>query len=228
MSMRMRPGWVLVVALALGLSACGSDASPTSTTSATAATSTTSSTESTTPESTVAPESTEPIEQASAFPIGTFARIGEDPVSEDLAAEFQDLLNDMAADGGMSATVMTPEGTWSGTAGKADGVRDVVVDDQFAIGSVTKSVVAAQIMQLVEAGDLSLDDLADEHLPADLDFDTNQATIRDLLSHRSGLRNTFFDFIWDTLATDRQHVWTLSEVLELTGDPVRPAGLGFE
>jgi D-alanyl-D-alanine carboxypeptidase len=226
--MRIRAGWVFVVALVLGLAACGSDASPASTTSTAAATSTSRETETTTPESTVAPASTEPTEPAGAFPIATFAAIGEDPVTEELAAEFQSLLNDMAGDGGMAATVMTHDGTWTGATGTADGVRAIQGDDQFAIGSVTKSVVAAQVMQLVEAGDLSLDDLAAEHLPADLDFDTNQATIRHLLNHRSGLRNSAFDFIWDTLATDRQHVWTLSEVLELTGDPVRPAGQGFE
>jgi CubicO group peptidase (beta-lactamase class C family) len=45
----------------------------------------------------------------------------------------------------------------SGAAGKADGIRDV---DRFKLGSVTKSLAAAQVMKLVEAGELSLDDLA--------------------------------------------------------------------
>ena len=88
----------------------------------------------------------------------------------------------------MAATVMTAEGTWSGAFGKADDVRDVVVNSQFGIGSVTKSVVAAQVMQLVEAGELSLDDPATDQLPADLAFDTNGATIRELLSHLSEFR----------------------------------------
>ena len=87
----------------------------------------------------------------------------------------------------MSATVLTPDGTWSGTVGKADGDRDLGVDDQFAIASGTKSVVAAQVMQMVEAGQLDLDDPVADHLPPDLDFDTNGATIRHLLSHRSGI-----------------------------------------
>ncbi len=82
---------------------------------------------------------------------------------------------------------MSAHGTWSGATGKADGVRDVTVDDQFAIASITKSMVAAQVMQLVEAGELGLDDPAADHLPPDLDFDTNGATIRHLLGHRSGI-----------------------------------------
>ena len=39
---------------------------------------------------------------------------------------------------------------------------------------------------MVEAGELGLDDPAADHLPPDLDFDTNGATIRQLLGHRSG------------------------------------------
>ena len=58
---------------------------------------------------------------------------------------------------GMSATVMTANGTWSGATGSADGVRDVRVDSQFGIASITKSVIATQVMQMVEAGELSLD-----------------------------------------------------------------------
>ena len=56
--------------------------------------------------------------------------ISEDPVTEELAAEFQAALalHDVSGGGGMSATVMTADGTWSGTTGTADGVRDLQVD----------------------------------------------------------------------------------------------------
>jgi CubicO group peptidase (beta-lactamase class C family) len=79
------------------------------------------------------------------FPVATFTAISEDPVTEELAARFQEALAlpDVTDGGGMSATVMTAEGTWSGTTGTADGVRDLQVDEQFAIASITKSVVAA-------------------------------------------------------------------------------------
>lgn len=162
-----------------------------------------------------------------AFPTEVFARISENPVSSEAAAGFQALLDDMAGDGGMAATVMTADGTWNGATGTADGVRAVQIDDQFAIGSITKSLVAAQVMQLVEAGELALEDLAVDHLPADLDFNTNQATIRQLLNHRSGLRDPDA-LLWDSLATDRQHVWTTAEVLELAGEPGWPVDSRFE
>lgn len=225
-----RTGSVIVVTLALALAACGSDAGPASTTSTTAATSTPSGTETTAPvESTVAsPASAEPTEQPAAFPIAAFAGISEDPVSEEVAAQFQAILNDMAGGGGMAATVMTPDGTWSGAAGKADGVRDVVVDDQFAIASNTKSVVAAQVMQMVEAGEMALDDLGTDHLPADLDFDTNGATIRQLLGHRSGLPgydpSLYKPWLQESPSTDRQRIWTPAETLALVSTYRAPAG----
>ena len=190
-----RTGNVGVVTLVLVLSAaCGSDAGPASPTSTTSATST----------------------QAAGFPIATFAAISEDPVTEELAAGFQAALalHDVADGGGMSATVMTAEGTWSGTTGKADGVRDLQVDDQFAIASISKSVVAAQVMLMVEAGELGLDDLVAGHLPADLGFDTNGATIRHLLGHRSGLPD-YYDLLEDSQQTDFQRVWTPTEILDL-------------
>ena len=116
----------------------------------------------------------------------------------------------MAGEAGVSATVMSAHGTWSGATGKADGVRDVTVNDQFSIASITKAVTAAQVMQLVEAGELGLDDLAADHLPSDLDFDTNGATIRHLLGHRSGIPDygDTVDFLADPL-----RFWTPAELL---------------
>jgi D-alanyl-D-alanine carboxypeptidase len=164
----------------------------------------------------------------------TFADIREDPVSEEAAAEFQAALNDMAGGAGMSATVMSRDGTWSGATGKADGVRDVRINDQFAIGSVTKSVIAAQVMQMIEAGELDLDDPATDHLPGDLEFDSNGATIRQLLSHRSGIPD-YYPRLLESLSTDGQPVWLdpalralePADLLELVPDNRAPAGAEF-
>src|SRR5688500_6018533 len=112
---------VSAVTLAFLLAACASNGGSASTTSTTTT------------------STTEPTEQPASFPVAAFAAISEDPVSQELAAELQAALaeHDVSDGGGMSATVMTAEGTWSGTTGSADGVRDVQVDDQFAIASIT-------------------------------------------------------------------------------------------
>ena len=144
-----------------------------------------------------------------------------------MAAKFQAVLADMAAGGGIAATVMTPDGTWSGAFGKADGVHDVAVDSQFGIASGTKPIVAAQVMQLVEAGEISLDAPATEYLPADFTFDTNGATIRQLLSHRSGIPD-WYGAMEEHFAEDRIRVWEPDEVLALVDPARRPVGVAFD
>lgn len=156
-----------------------------------------------------------------------FIAISDAPVSDEIAAQFQQILETMAAGRGMTATVMTADGTWSGATGKADDVNDMQVNSQFGIASVTKSVIAAQVMQLVESGELSLDDPATDYLPADLAFDTNGATIRQLLDHRSGIPDWYGDAMEQEMATDRGGEWTTAEVLALVGPDRTPAGDSF-
>ena len=127
----------------------------------------------------------------------------------------------------MSATVMSADGTWGGTAGTADGVRRLRINDQFNIGSINKTVIAAQVMQLVEAGELNLDDLAAAHLPADVDFDTNGATIRQLLNHRSGIPDYWTPDFEQELTTHPRRVWTTIELLESIPDVRSPGDIAF-
>lgn len=72
--------------------------------------------------------------------------------------------------------------------GKANVEWDVPMpaDAMFEIGSVTKQFTAAAILQLRDAGKLSLDDEITKWLP---DFDTrgNKLTVRRLLDHTSGI-----------------------------------------
>ena len=59
------------------------------------------------------------------------------------------------------------------------------LNTRFAIASNTKQITAAAIMQLVENGEVNLDDTIDKYFPA---FDyANQITVRELLQMRSGL-----------------------------------------
>lgn len=62
------------------------------------------------------------------------------------------------------------------------------VDDRFGVGSITKTMVAAAILQLEEEGALELDDTVEEWLPGMLAFGA-KVTIEDLLDHRSGIRD---------------------------------------
>lgn len=113
-----------------------------------------------------------PSETSSRFPTALFAGLGDEPVSDELAAELQAVLDRSANGDGLTATVLSAAGTWSGASGMPAGDRAMTPNDQMAIASITKTFVAAQVMQLVEAGELRLDDLAADRLPPDLDFDT--------------------------------------------------------
>lgn len=82
------------------------------------------------------------------------------------------------------------------------GVRRIggeLVDDRtlFAIGSVSKSFTGAAVAMLVDEGVISWDSRVIDHLPAFRMFDpwvTREMTVRDLLTHRSGLERG--DFMW--------------------------------
>lgn len=75
--------------------------------------------------------------------------------------------------------------------------KPVDAKTMFAIGSVTKSFTAAALAVLVDENKLKWDDPVTKHLPEFQLFDpysTRELTVRDLLSHRSGLERG--DLLW--------------------------------
>ncbi|MEU4514182.1 serine hydrolase domain-containing protein [Nonomuraea wenchangensis] len=80
----------------------------------------------------------------------------------------------------------------NGTRTSAAGVRDIKSGGRpspngyFRIGSVTKTFVATVVLQLVDEGELRLDDPIDRHLPG-LVPDGERITVRRLLNHTSHL-----------------------------------------
>ncbi len=68
-------------------------------------------------------------------------------------------------------------------------------DDQFLVASNTKTFVATMILQLRDEGRLSLDDRVADHLP-ELG---QQLTVRDALSHVTGLQREPVGDVWVTL-----------------------------
>ncbi len=91
-------------------------------------------------------------------------------------------------------------------------------DTQFAIGSVTKAFTAMSVLMSQEEGKLALEDNPKKYLPYfkinDAEIDKN-ITIRDLLSHSSGLTRT--DFAWMSGKLTRE------EIIKVAGEAV-PTG----
>ncbi|MBI4538990.1 MAG: beta-lactamase family protein [Gemmatimonadetes bacterium] len=104
---------------------------------------------------------------------------------------------DVAADGvgGVTAAVVVGDRTvWAEGFGWADPERRIPagVETIYRIGSISKSVTAVALMQLVERGVLGLDEPVEKHLPAVRGFANPRAgsapiTFRQLASHTAGI-----------------------------------------
>ena len=217
-------GLVSALTLIVALAGCGSTPTATGPATSVAPTATTAAVTAT------APATARPTRTPTPFPIAVFTGLGDEPVSDALAAELQQVLEMSARGEGLTAAVISPQGTWNGTTGMATAERAMVPNDQMAIASITKTLVAAQVMQLVEAGELGLDDLAADRLSPDLDFELNGETIANLPSHRSGFRSdTMLDPVdAESITTDPTHAWTIEELLGTIGPERGPVSQAFE
>ena len=77
---------------------------------------------------------------------------------------------------------------YEGAAGMADRIRGVQITGKttFELASASKPLTASAVLKLVEAGSIYLDDSAKKWLP-DLPNDWSEITVRDLLTHQSGI-----------------------------------------
>jgi CubicO group peptidase (beta-lactamase class C family) len=88
---------------------------------------------------------------------------------------------------------------WSDGVGASDISRpdEAPTDDtQFLIASHTKTFTAVLVMQLRDEGKLSLDDSVEKHIP---ESKHGGMTIRQMLSHVTGMQREPIGDVWDTL-----------------------------
>lgn len=84
------------------------------------------------------------------------------------------------------------------------------ITSQFELASVSKPLTATAILKLWEEGKLSLDQTVDEFIPA---FPYPGITVRQLLSHRSGLTN--YMYFTDGLWPDKRKGMSNQDVIDL-------------
>lgn len=137
---------------------------------------------------------------------------------------------------------------WKGASGMADPDKGSVMlpDDQFRVASITKMVTATTVLTLAEVGKLELDARLDRYLPAEITTDLHlyeggsygpEITLRQLLSHTSGLVDFFGDgepssdgfppFV-QMMVADPGKFWEPLEVLEWTKENLPPRFLPGE
>jgi CubicO group peptidase (beta-lactamase class C family) len=102
---------------------------------------------------------------------------------------------------------------------EAFGVRDsqtkkrLSVHDKFLIGSNTKQMIAASLLQLEEEGKLSIDDLVSKYYPVPKSYENIR--IKDILNHSAGIPNyTDIKEFWNLYGFD-DHL-SLDDILNFT------------
>jgi D-alanyl-D-alanine carboxypeptidase len=138
-------------------------------------------------------------------------------VPADSAAAFQKILDDTRASGGFPgviARVISPAGTWTGTSGvrAAGGDEPIEPADHTRIGSLTKTMTATLLLQLVQEGRVSLDDPISKYVP---DAPNGTATLRQVADMTSGIPSYTASEAFDKrFFADPESVWTPTELVD--------------
>lgn len=136
--------------------------------------------------------------------------------------ELEHLLEDFVWEDepGVVLYVQIGDESWIGAQGLAnlETGEAVQTDDLFRIGSITKTLVATIILQLVDDSELSLDDPIAEYLPqaaVENIANADTATVRQMLQMTSGIFSyTDSDDFNDAVDDNPFYAWTASEALE--------------
>jgi D-alanyl-D-alanine carboxypeptidase len=158
--------------------------------------------------------------------LASCARSGR-PLNDKLQSALDDRLRRCDAKGA-SAAVVLPDGTlWRGASGYSHEGFRMAPDMVFAIGSITKNMVATLTLQLAQERKLSLEDPVGKWVPAHPHVDP-AVTIRQMLNHTSGL----FMFwenpkLWEDLVRYRTRAFTPEEVLGYLREPHFAPGQGY-
>ncbi|NUO02671.1 MAG: serine hydrolase [Saprospiraceae bacterium] len=120
--------------------------------------------------------------------------IAQTPVDASLAALLQEKLDSCVNNfnlPGISATILFPNNrVWQSASGLSHIYNQTPMDTSrlFFQASVTKMLVSALVLKLVDEGELSLDDSIGQYLPV-LPHVKGAIKVRNLLNHRSGIHD---------------------------------------
>jgi CubicO group peptidase (beta-lactamase class C family) len=149
-------------------------------------------------------------------------------MADSLQAALDATVEDGTFNGVTAGVIVADGGSWAGAAGSADGIP-LTSDSATPTHSSGKTIVAAEVLRLAEEGLLSLDDLASEHLPPELEFfDANGATVRQVLGMRSGIPG-LKEFTSDGGYYPAERASTAVEVFRMLPEPRRspPTSAGY-
>lgn len=140
----------------------------------------------------------------------------EGDLPADLQAALQDALERVMSEydvPGAAAGVWIPgEGSWTTAVGVADREGDVpvTVDMTWPIRSITKSYTVTLLLQLVDDGEVSLDDTIDEYVEGVTDGD--EITLLELANMSSGNADYVDDAFLADFSVDPEKIYTIDEL----------------
>ncbi|WP_074848581.1 serine hydrolase domain-containing protein [Gordonia westfalica] len=154
-------------------------------------------------------------------------------VSAESGAAFQKVLDDLHTSGGFPgviARVISPAGIWTGTAGTAVQGQDrpITAADHTRIGSLTKTMTATILLQLVQDARVSLDDPIGKYVP---DAPNGNATVRQVADMTSGIPSyTLSDAFTQRFFADPGYDWPPTELVDAAKSlpPAFAPGAGWQ
>ncbi|HYN30617.1 MAG TPA: serine hydrolase domain-containing protein [Dermatophilaceae bacterium] len=126
---------------------------------------------------------------------------------------------------GVTAAVVTPEGTWAGAAGVDGAGTRLEPGSGMALASISKTFTAAEVMLLAERGELDLDAPAARFVR--VPQVSNGVTVRQLLAHRSGVPQAPDPVGAKVMSTPDEH-WSPQRVLASVPAPLDQPGAEFD
>jgi len=129
-----------------------------------------------------------------------------------------------------AAVQLSNDSVWAGAYGISSTfpLDSVTPNHAYAIGSITKTITAACILQLADEGILQLDDSLHEWLPPFPFVDSN-ITIRQLLRHQSGLYDVITNPAYDAATKiNLDSIWSLHNLVrDYMNPPLFAPGAGW-
>jgi len=127
----------------------------------------------------------------------------------------------------LNAAIQFPDtAVWAGASGISTTSLNVTTNDAYLIGSVTKTITSACILQLVDEGILTLDDSIHQWLDT-IQYINPDITIRQLLRHQSGLYDVLNNpNCQPALMANQSAVWSASDLINsfILPPPAAPGG----
>lgn len=133
----------------------------------------------------------------------------------DTLVYFQDQYN---VKGLAAAVSVKSYGAWTSAVGMSTSTQALTPDMLIGIGSNTKTFLSALILKLYENGQLNLTDTVGTWITGQPHI-KGSVTIRQLLTHTSGVAEYLNNTLFDSLNNDPGKYWTREQLFDLIGPP---------